>query len=298
VDDSRDKNHIPIENAGLSTLSKSARSTDQRGGLIKLQSQFGYTVVEVMIFLAVTALLFSLIVVTFSGQRGRTQFSTAARDVESRLQDIANDVSTGFYPSTGSFRCRESGGEPDIDSVATDQGTNQDCVYLGRVVHFNVGGDKGRYTVYSVVGLRQSGGEDAIDYNEAEPTTDLILSEQQTLPGGLEIGYVRSGGSNINGIGYLSTLGKLDASGASLESGSLGVNVISVIGGGSASTTESQMVSHINSINKIYVDTNQNPTDGVTICFDSTTSDQHALFATGGNDRQLTTDLEIGSGSC
>lgn len=256
--------------------------------------EHGYTIVEVMVFLTVTSLLFVMIAVTFAGQRGRTQFTTAARDVESRLQDLTNDVSTGFYPASN-FRCTESGGRPSIAATATPppQGTNVACIFLGRVVQFRAGGNANRYDVYTVVGLRQSGGQDVANYDEARPETSSVLREDFRLPAGIEVASVRVNNPTriVDSVGFFSTLGSQGGAGTAQESGSLSVNVLPLESGGN-------MINAVRGISQAYLSGNQNPAGGIAICLNSGTSSQHAILTLGGSGRQLSTDLVIHNGAC
>lgn len=260
---------------------------------MSIRQSSGYTIVEVMIFLAVTSLLFVMIAVTFAGQRGRTQFTTAARDVESRLQDLTNDVSVGFYPSSGDFTCIQSAGRPAITGTPSDQGTNVACIFLGRVVQFQAGGDANRYDVYSVVGLRQSGGQDVSNYDEAQPATSEVLREEFRLPAAIEAASVRVNNPlrSVDSVGFFSVLGSGGTPGVGQQSGSMSVSVLPLESGGN-------MVSTVGGITQSYFSGSQNPVDGMTICLNSGTSNQHAILTLGGGDRQLSTDMVIHNGAC
>lgn len=99
----------------------------------------GFTIVESMIVLAVTGAMFIIAMVAFNGQQERTRFSQATRDAESRISDIANDVSTGYFPEAADWVCRpQSGASPQIVNQpnAGGQGTNEGCIFLGKAIHF------------------------------------------------------------------------------------------------------------------------------------------------------------------
>jgi hypothetical protein len=265
----------------------------------------GYTIVEVMIFLAVTMGLFAMIAGTFSGRQATTEFSVAAREMESRLQDIANDVSTGFYNNPGTFRCTLSGGAPLIDTVSpTAQGTNNACIFIGRVVQFDLATSAKDFNLYSVVGARQASGHDVLDFNEAHPralanpVSPVDLTEAQQIPPGLVTRsmYADYGGTlrRIRAVGFFSTFG---GTSASVDSTSLNVNVIP-LGFAPTGNAKADVVSNISTITNAYFSSFANPSGGVLVCMDGDRTDQHALLKLGGNNRQLTTDLTIGGGTC
>jgi len=108
----------------------------------------GYTIVEVIIVLAVTSMLFAAVISTFSGRQAKTQATQSARDMETELKSISNDVYSGSFP-TG-LTCTVSGtAQPIIaKNAAKEGGSNKGCVFLGKIVVFE---DK-MFKVYSVVG--------------------------------------------------------------------------------------------------------------------------------------------------
>jgi len=133
----------------------------------------GYTIVEVMIFLAVTAVLFAVAMGLISGQQNRTQFTTGVRDFESQINDIANNVATGYYASSGTFTCSIDGaGKVQISSTDTAQGTNDKCIFAGTVLKFGAGtGADNEATVLELpmAGRRLVSGVEVKSLAEAQP---------------------------------------------------------------------------------------------------------------------------------
>lgn len=127
----------------------------------------GYTIVEVMIVLSITGALFLAASILFQGQQGKSEFSDANRDLQSKIQDWANDVTTGYYPSqrgvggsTG-YTCNYTGGgfSPNLLKLqyapagVIKKGTNEGCIYIGKVIQFKK--DSGTVYSYTIVGQRQ-----------------------------------------------------------------------------------------------------------------------------------------------
>lgn len=283
-------------------------SSGNWGGLAILHNKTGYTIVEVMVFLAVSSALFAMIATSFYSRQASSEFSVAAREMESRLQDIANDVSTGYYSNPGNFRCGiGSGGAPEMTSVSPNQqGTNGDCIFIGRVAQFDVSGSGRQINLYSVVGARQVSDKDVTNFIQAQPraiappaaTGGIDLTETVQLPAGLVFGGMRAVGASgpstrARAVGFFSTFG----AGSSGSSAALSVNVIPLGLGGAHGTnnTKAEIITAINSIND---STPINPAGGVEICLDGDRTDQRAILKLGGNNRQLTTDMIIERGTC
>lgn len=262
----------------------------------------GYTIVEVLVFLAVTGAIFVMIATTFSARQTSTEFSIAVREMESRLQDMANDISTGYYNNPGNFRCRVTGGEPVVEPGSNTQGTNNDCIFIGRVAQFDLAGSNGRrFNLYSVVGARQAGGTDVENFSQTRPLalapssrfTATDLTETQLLPSGLVINsiYSDNGGTRaqVRAVGFFSSFGA-----GSTDPTSLTVNLMPV-GFGGTGNSKNDVVGAINLINNA---SPINPSNGIVICMDGESINQHALLRIGGNARQLTTDTTVEGGTC
>jgi hypothetical protein len=284
---------------------------DSRGKFMIMKRAGGYTIVEVMIFLGVTTALFVMIAGTFSGRQARAEFSTSARDMESRIQDIANDISTGYYNNPGNaFQCRVSGSNPPvIDSADTNEhGSNDDCIFIGRVAHLDLAGVSGeQYNLYSVVGARQvtSGGSsrDSENFTDAKPrpitsppfASSVDLTETIQAPSGVILKSVYAdygtGKIRIRAVGFFTTFGA-----GSADPTSLSVNIIPLAGppAGASKADVTGAISGITDAAEPFF----NPPSGVVICMEGSGVDQHALLTIGGNRSRLTTDLKIGEGSC
>jgi hypothetical protein len=267
----------------------------------------GYTVVEVMIFLAVSTALLVVAILAFQGQQGRTDFATSAREMESRLQDYVNDVSTGFYARPADFGCVGTAGGPVFTGSSEEQGTNEDCIFIGRVAQFDLSGSGGnQYNVYTVAGLRTSGSgiakREARGFTDAQPEAVVSprdMTQYENYPSGLRFGtmYYQQGAAitPIDAVGFFSSFSQY--SGTALEPGSISVNVQPLIGAGAGSASQSALLSEISALTDASA-TAQNPNGGVVICMNSNNSNQYAKFTIGGFDRRLSTNLEIKNGSC
>lgn len=254
----------------------------------------GYTIVEVLIFLAVSSTLLISGMSLVQGQQRKAEFNQAIRDTEQQIQDVINNVRSGFYPSQGTFTCTAVAGSPvrtHINSSDTPVGQNKDCVYLGRVIQFNTtAADKSNFSVYSIAGLREytKGPAAVTSIQRADPKHIADLTETRTFKYGLETVRVKySGDADLGSVGFLTEPGKTDGSGNPM-SGIQAVRLVPIEGtnGNTGSSTPTALDNPGNYAT-------QDPSSGVTVCLQSGGTNQYGIITIGGTAGQLTTKLEI-----
>lgn len=116
----------------------------------------GYTILETLIFLAVSALLFVTAMVFIGGRQGRTDFVASVRSLETQLRDLSNDVSTGLYSNLtttgGRIGCTATGSSITFTTVSDDrQGSNRGCIFMGQALQLSPSGTARKQ--YSVIPL-------------------------------------------------------------------------------------------------------------------------------------------------
>lgn len=117
----------------------------------------GFTLVESMIVLAVTGVLFVSLAGMVSGQQAKARFKSAMTDITTQIQSQINEVSTGYYPNAGNFQCQTIGGNPVLSNGASALGENSDCTFLGRAMMYGIPGtDPEQYMVQTLVGARRT----------------------------------------------------------------------------------------------------------------------------------------------
>ncbi len=102
----------------------------------------GYTIVEIVIVLAVSTGIFLAVVVAFRGRQSAVEFTQVLRNYESKILSMISDVNNGYSDYNGAITCN---GVP-----VGGQGTNEDCVFLGRLIGVNAN----ESVIYSVIGNR------------------------------------------------------------------------------------------------------------------------------------------------
>lgn len=140
------------------TLYRLATAFYRKSGGNNINSD-GYTIMETLVVLGVTSLMFAAMLVAFNGRQARTEFTQAVRDYESMLQGIISDVNNGYYSSDG-YKCISAGPDyvPDLAlSPSNETGTNGDCIFIGKLLGVGLNGasPQSEYnTVYPMIGSR------------------------------------------------------------------------------------------------------------------------------------------------
>lgn len=188
------------------------------GGKNKQTRQpLGYTIVEVMIVLAVSGMMFIIAASFINGKQERTAFTQSSNDMVSQLQNISEDIIDGHY-SDYPIGCTATGtgnsASLSFPASASAQGTNQGCVFLGKIVHFY--GSAGQATDYNVFSLATA--QSASGSISGAPVYAIPgLTTSDVLTQGLYIKSmsVQTGGSLYNttayNIGFAQGLGSLDS---------------------------------------------------------------------------------------
>jgi type II secretory pathway pseudopilin PulG len=254
----------------------------------------GYTIVETMIFLAVSGVILSTSLLFFRGRQERIQYTQGVREVESQIKTIMNEVSSGYFPNDGSFSCAGGGAAgPILNFAATGgQGTNEDCVFLGKVIRFNEGSN---YSSYSVLGLRKTGDELSSTLAGAKPIIDEKVSETYALPWGIKVTKVANVDGtppNISSVGLILSLGASSGAPgpAGISSGSRSADLLPIINTNGLSDDFSRVSSGVNGM----LDSQRRPKK-IIICLISGGGDRKSAIVLGGEGKQLSAETFIDS---
>ncbi|HVX23941.1 MAG TPA: hypothetical protein VG992_01200 [Candidatus Saccharimonadales bacterium] len=107
------------------------------GGKQTAQPTSGYTIIEVMIFLAISGMMFVMAAVFISGKVAKTQFRDGMNQLASTLQTYINESASGRFPDTASFNCSAGANFLTFSPGNSAQGTHDDCVFLGYMLQFH-----------------------------------------------------------------------------------------------------------------------------------------------------------------
>jgi hypothetical protein len=277
----------------------------------------GYTIIEVVIFLAISTMLFMWASIAIGGQQRQVQFSQSMRDIDSKIKDVINDVSTGYYPNAVNFECRvpnENNSSSDVifsAKAGNNTGTSKQCVFLGKVMQFGVGGAPRRFNTYTVLGRRQTFDmsfmqlRDVYNLAEARPkalTGAFDGTERKEFMWGVELTAIKTQTgampypAGTSSIAFLSTFARQASSGGDLFSGSLDVQVMPVPANATASSAplpvNSSEASGISAVTNLRVATPP-VLEPMILCFQDSNHREQAFITIGVNGRSTDTKLEF-----
>jgi type II secretory pathway pseudopilin PulG len=109
---------------------------------MKTDKNTGYTILETMIFLIVSSVIFVSVALLITGQVAKYQAKDAVNQLESVVRNTLNDVGNGYFPIIGQdFNCTKgpSTNPPIVTEVVSaneNRGTNPECIIIGKSIEF------------------------------------------------------------------------------------------------------------------------------------------------------------------
>jgi type II secretory pathway pseudopilin PulG len=283
----------------------------------------GYTIVETLIFLAVSGGMFVAAMAFISGRQAKAEFNSSVREVQSAIQDIANDVSDGYYSNlTTDGQQLTCGSNVALGkNSGNNQGKNKDCIFIGKAMQFGPDDPDGdgnqKYNLINLVGKRvTSSGDDVASYTEAQITAVGPNNSGSSTPD-TTITARFGAGTVVRCVIYSTTLGFTPAANLPCNSGTK-VDTIAFIttfkaadvnNGGSQVdlvVPRSTLAADIGRTKyAAIVDLNQyteaktwmNPAGKVFVCLEGG-SEQYALLSIGGPSGASTVSSVIEQGKC
>jgi type II secretory pathway pseudopilin PulG len=277
-----------------------------RGGAVH-----GYTILETMIFLAITSLLFGSFVSVFGGRQGEVQFTQSTRDAQIQVQAIINEVSSGFYPSNSANTCTVGAGASAVPTfVATPsvQGTSNQCVFIGKAMQLG-GASAKDITVISLAARRlNSLNKEASSLREALVTAIPGINVSSRLQYELYVTRIvvpSVTGQAFGSIVFLTTLPKFQGSTGTLASGAQRVSFGAVpqTAIGNDVTAATSAVNNLTDLTDPSPGSRQpitiNPASGIYICLadnqNVASARRKAMIVIGEGASQTTARLETGN---
>lgn len=254
---------------------------------MKCRNSAGYTILEVMIVLAVSGALFVSSAILLSGKQRTAQFGQAMHDIESKLQTIASNASDGYYPNGFTCTVPEPGAVNPNAGGTTDPGGNQGCMFLGNTAAF--GTDS--ITTLSVVGrqfVAGVGSAPAATLADTKPVTVTVEPSSYMYKYGLEPIqiYDINLGTSIATLVFMSQLGAGVGVSNPLTGG--GATLLYGVTGSTLSDDIATTASRINTTGNLVL-----LTKGARICLSEGTGGMRGEIMIGSEGNKLSTTLKL-----
>lgn len=247
-------------------------------------SDRGFTIVEVLIFLVVSAFILSSALVLMGGRQQQVQYQQGVRDFDGRIRTTINDVTNGFFPNQP-FGCATASGAITFSSVGTDeQGTREDCLFAGKVIRPLSGSDT-ELEIISLAAERATIGEvSSVASAGLTPINDparVDLTQTHETSWGLQLKRISNeAGDELSFVAIISSFGEDDA-GSRFESGAGAPSVyVGVQGLHSLGTGTMDIPEPLQSNDAIY------------FCLEHDDVSQKAVVILGKDGRQLSTSVD------
>lgn len=260
--------------------------------------------------LTVSSVMFLSIVGVINGRQQKTQFQSAVNEVRTQVQQIANEVSTGYFPDNNSYTC-QSVAASSIKLVPKNTTNNGACVYLGKAIHFysGAGAKDDQFAVYTIIGRR----DEVATYQTLAPhvvsplpTTDgfndnnFDITDTRALQYGLTakwLKYTNSAGAVVKAGGSFAFMQSLNASGKTVSGGaSQHLELVAFNGAGSKlsndQANEALAINNDFKDNKIVIDS------AISVCFDSGTTKQSVIVSVDTASSRVGATTKINNGYC
>lgn len=136
----------------------------------------GFTIVEVLIVLAVTSALLTVAIVFMGGKQAKTEFAIGSRQIRQDIEQVINEAASGYYPNSENFTCSRQGDYRQVQIAAgsESQGASNECIYVGNAMLFGQTRHVQDMRVVPLAGNKETttatGKSDVTDIRQAHPT--------------------------------------------------------------------------------------------------------------------------------
>ncbi len=268
----------------------------------------GYTIIEVIIVLAISGIMFLIAANFINGKQEHTAFSEGTNDMVNQLQNIVDDVNDGHY-SDIPINC--DGGSPGAAALSfpsgtpSGQGSNQSCLFWGKMLGFYGDSQPTTYQLFSLAvsrfyanpdgsGTIPTGGTDAVGVIPSLTTSATVPQSLYVPTGKMTVTPATGSPVTAYSIGFVQGLGNTATVSGSTTYGS-GIQDVSLVYDSSQTTPPAAS----------YIPANAaiNPAKSATICLSDGTRYAEILIgglgsgASANNNNQLSiSSQQLGTG--
>jgi prepilin-type N-terminal cleavage/methylation domain-containing protein len=263
----------------------------------------GFTIVEVLIVLAISGVIMVATIPFISGKQSSTQYTVGINQLQAQISSVINNISTGNIPVAGSFTCTAPSL---VNIVPGGTGSNTGaCQFIGEAIYFQ----KNSMKVIPIIGLRVNSSVLVQSLSVANPCPMLNggTGKCSSFDGSTTYNYLNgivlskynniSISSSKGGLfAYLtlSSIGSLGQLNGSISVDSLNIPTFNNI---SNPTVPGNSNANIFSLIKGLSDTNSYNTS-LDLCFYSSTTKTKGVITLSANGNPLETKLINNPGQC
>ncbi len=268
--------------------------------MLMQKGEGGYTLIESIMYLAVTSALLLVVLAGVSSRQSAVQYSQSIRNLESLFMDVANDVKDGLH-GIPRVTCSPSASGGLAISPNNAPASTDSCVFLGKIISFGEDRNPNSYKVYTVVGSRTEADSSSVSNSRigsVRPTiaspgrssdVSIDTSTSGTIDWGSSIDTVNSSGY---AVGFLNGLREFSFQTVTVffdrQAVADGQDSVSRVDSLNAALRAST-ANTLNSSKAIYGLTNANRL----ICFDKPSSNQKSRFIFLSNNDRASFRLEF-----
>jgi type II secretory pathway pseudopilin PulG len=151
-----------------------------------IKTQNGFTIIETMLFLAVTGVLATMILVGSGVAIGQQRYRDSVNSLKSYVQGQYSEVTNVVNSRDKSWSCDTNGNVTDVDAVNGEARGTTECVLLGRFITVDATGTK--LNASNVIGYKSPAAVTATS-DIAELTTNYKLTASPINQDAVEVSW-------------------------------------------------------------------------------------------------------------
>jgi prepilin-type N-terminal cleavage/methylation domain-containing protein len=264
----------------------------------------GFTIVEVLIVLAISGVIMAATLPFISGKQSSTQYTVGINQLQAQISSLINNISNGNIPAAGSYSCTNSSNT--VKVVTSVNGSNTGaCQFIGEAIYFQ----KYSMKVIPIIGLRLNSSGLAQSLSDAKPCpmlnggmvtcSSFDGSTTYSYTNGIILSkYNNNSISNSNGglFAYftLSSIGSLGQLNGSISVDSLNIPPVNTFTNptdpGTSSANIFKLINGLSNINTYNIT--------LDLCFYSSTTKTNGVITLSSNGNPVETKLINNPGQC
>ena len=176
--------------------------------MLNLKNQIGFTIIELMIFLAIAGGLFIFGISTLLKVQNNDQFRVDLGLLKTQIQAYINNTAEGNYTLPNNYQCLPGASRLYILNSATTSSMSPDCMYIGSALGFTNNTANNLWTIHDLPVFGYTFKNNSISQfqpnstslADALPITSAGLDQTYNIPGELSlysVSYISSSGNQL-----------------------------------------------------------------------------------------------------